>query len=164
MIGSRRTRKFPLVTVTLAAITLLLATAARPVAAQSATNDREASEFFRAGEAAYGRADFAAAARAFEEAHRRAPHAATLYNAGLAWELSPYVAAAMILGAGVTLLLLNTVAETLAWRLAFAVGALVAGAMILARKLRPLLGDASMVGLWLPPSAGYKRGTNLRPG
>ncbi|HEY0713781.1 MAG TPA: hypothetical protein VGF45_13970, partial [Polyangia bacterium] len=27
-----------------------------------------------------------AAARAFEEAHRRAPHAATLYNAGLAWQ------------------------------------------------------------------------------
>ncbi|HVR64095.1 MAG TPA: hypothetical protein VMU50_19485 [Polyangia bacterium] len=88
MVGSHRTPKFPFATVTLSAITVLLAIAARPVAAQSATNDREASEFFRAGEAAYGRADFAAAARAFEEAHRRAPHAATLYNAGLAWELA----------------------------------------------------------------------------
>ncbi|HEY0706687.1 MAG TPA: tetratricopeptide repeat protein [Polyangia bacterium] len=48
--------------------------------------DSQASEFFRAGEAAYVRGDFPAAARAFEEAHRRAPHAATLYNAGLAWQ------------------------------------------------------------------------------
>jgi tetratricopeptide (TPR) repeat protein len=56
--------------------------------AAHAQSDRQASEFFRAGEAAYGRADFPAAARAFEEAHRRAPHAATLYNAGLAWELA----------------------------------------------------------------------------
>lgn len=50
--------------------------------------DRQASEFFRAGEASYARGDFPAAARSFEEAHRRAPHAATLYNAGLAWELA----------------------------------------------------------------------------
>jgi hypothetical protein len=48
--------------------------------------DKQASEFFRAGEASYARGDFPAAARSFEEAHRRAPHGATLYNAGLAWE------------------------------------------------------------------------------
>jgi acyl-[acyl-carrier-protein]-phospholipid O-acyltransferase/long-chain-fatty-acid--[acyl-carrier-protein] ligase len=33
-------------------------------------------------------------------------------------------------------------------------GEVLAGAMILARKLRPLLGDSKMVGLWLPPSVG----------
>ena len=33
-------------------------------------------------------------------------------------------------------------------------GATLAGAMILARKLRPLLGDEAMVGVWLPPSIG----------
>jgi hypothetical protein len=48
--------------------------------------DKQASELFRAGEASYARGDFPSAARSFEEAHRRAPHAATLYNAGLAWE------------------------------------------------------------------------------
>jgi tetratricopeptide (TPR) repeat protein len=53
----------------------------------SAEGDHQASEFFRAGEASYARGDFPAAARSFEEAHRRAPHASTLYNAGLAWEL-----------------------------------------------------------------------------
>jgi tetratricopeptide (TPR) repeat protein len=56
--------------------------------------DAQASEFFRAGEAAYARGDFPAAARAFEEAHRRAPHAATLYNAGLAWQWADQVARA----------------------------------------------------------------------
>jgi tetratricopeptide (TPR) repeat protein len=69
----------------LLATALLCAALTQPAHAQS---DRQASEFFRAGEAAYGRADFPAAARAFEEAHRRAPHAATLYNGGLAWELA----------------------------------------------------------------------------
>src|SRR3954453_15549560 len=39
-----------------------------------------------------------------------------------------------ILGAGATLILLNHVPEELAWRLAFGLGALVGGAMILARK------------------------------
>ena len=88
MVGRPRTRHFSFAALMLAGIALLLAAATRTAAAQSANSDREASEFFRAGEAAYGRADFAAAARAFEEAHRRAPHAATLYNAGLAWELA----------------------------------------------------------------------------
>ena len=54
----------------------------------------QASEFFRAGEASYARGDFPAAARSFEEAHRRAPHAATLYNAALAWEWAQQIARA----------------------------------------------------------------------
>jgi acyl-[acyl-carrier-protein]-phospholipid O-acyltransferase/long-chain-fatty-acid--[acyl-carrier-protein] ligase len=33
-------------------------------------------------------------------------------------------------------------------------GRLLAGAMIFARRLRPLLGDERMVGVWLPPSGG----------
>src|SRR5207248_8188099 len=33
-------------------------------------------------------------------------------------------------------------------------GKVLAGAMCLARHLRPLLGDAAMVGVWLPPGAG----------
>lgn len=33
-------------------------------------------------------------------------------------------------------------------------GEVLAGAMILARRLRPILGDEKMVGVWLPPSAG----------
>ncbi len=88
MVGSPHRRKTPTTAVVIAATALLMAAAARRAAAQGAPSDRQASEFFRAGEAAYGRGDFPAAARAFEEAHRRAPHAATLYNAGLAWELA----------------------------------------------------------------------------
>lgn len=42
-----------------------------------------------------------------------------------------------ILGAGVTLLLLNELPEPLAWRLAFGLGALVGGAMILVRQYVP---------------------------
>jgi MFS family permease len=42
-----------------------------------------------------------------------------------------------ILGAGTTLLLLNSVPETLGWRVAFGVGGLVGGAMILARQYVP---------------------------
>jgi acyl-[acyl-carrier-protein]-phospholipid O-acyltransferase/long-chain-fatty-acid--[acyl-carrier-protein] ligase len=36
----------------------------------------------------------------------------------------------------------------------FRYGEILAGAKIFARRLRPLLGDERMVGLWLPPSAG----------
>src|SRR5262249_537748 len=42
---------------------------------------------FRAATAAYERGDYRAAALAFEEAHRRAPDASALINAGIAWEL-----------------------------------------------------------------------------
>jgi acyl-[acyl-carrier-protein]-phospholipid O-acyltransferase/long-chain-fatty-acid--[acyl-carrier-protein] ligase len=36
----------------------------------------------------------------------------------------------------------------------FRYGEVLAGAKILARRLRPILGDEKMVGVWLPPSAG----------
>ncbi len=45
-----------------------------------------AAEFFRVGKQAFERSDFRAAALAFEEADRRAPHAVAIYNAGLAWD------------------------------------------------------------------------------
>jgi hypothetical protein len=48
--------------------------------------EAEAASLFRAGAAAYERGDFRAAAVAFEDAHRRAPRAATIYNAALAWQ------------------------------------------------------------------------------
>jgi acyl-[acyl-carrier-protein]-phospholipid O-acyltransferase/long-chain-fatty-acid--[acyl-carrier-protein] ligase len=40
------------------------------------------------------------------------------------------------------------------YKLKFRYGEVLVGAKILARRLRPLLGDERMVGLWLPPSAG----------
>jgi len=51
-----------------------------------ASDDAVAAEFFRAARAAYDRADYRAAALAFEEAYARSPKAAVLANAGLAWE------------------------------------------------------------------------------
>ena len=48
-------------------------------------SEAAAAELFRAGAAALGRRDYKAAARAFEEAHARAPRAQAMYNAGLAW-------------------------------------------------------------------------------
>ncbi len=45
-----------------------------------------AAQFFRAGLAAYERHEYRAAALAFEEAFRRAPRAAAMYNAGRGWE------------------------------------------------------------------------------
>lgn len=47
---------------------------------------RVADDLFNAGSAAYQRGEFSAAARAFDEAERRAPRAETSYNAGIAWE------------------------------------------------------------------------------
>jgi hypothetical protein len=45
-----------------------------------------AAETFRAGEAAYQRGDFEAAAHSFEVSHRLAPHPFALFNSGLAWQ------------------------------------------------------------------------------
>lgn len=45
-----------------------------------------ASQFFRAGQAAYDRSEYRAAALAFMEAYRRVPRGAVIYNAGRAWE------------------------------------------------------------------------------
>lgn len=54
----------------------------------------EASAFFRAGRAAFERGDYPAAARAFEEADRRLPAAAAVFNAGRAWEAAEELARA----------------------------------------------------------------------
>ena len=51
-----------------------------------AADDSGAAALFRAAESAYARHDYAAAAVAFEEANRKDPRAATVYNAGLAWQ------------------------------------------------------------------------------
>jgi hypothetical protein len=66
----------------------LLGTAVILGSAAAGADDRDAAaqEIFRAGSAAYERGEFRAAALAFEAAHREAPHAAALYNAGIAWE------------------------------------------------------------------------------
>lgn len=45
-----------------------------------------AAQFFRAGRAAYDRGEYRAAALAFNEAYRRVPKAAAIYDAGRAWE------------------------------------------------------------------------------
>jgi len=45
-----------------------------------------AAQFFEAGASAAKRGDFKVCAEAFTEAHKRAPHGATIYNAGLCWE------------------------------------------------------------------------------
>jgi hypothetical protein len=45
-----------------------------------------AASMFKAASAAYARGEYRAAATAFEEADRRAPRAAAVYNAALAWD------------------------------------------------------------------------------
>jgi hypothetical protein len=54
--------------------------------AQEPEADPAAAQFFRAGLAAYERHEYRAAALAFEEADRRAPRAAAMYNAARAWQ------------------------------------------------------------------------------
>ncbi len=52
-----------------------------------ASEDPEsAARFFKAGKAAYARRENKAAALAFEEAYRRAPRGAAIFNAGFAWD------------------------------------------------------------------------------
>jgi tetratricopeptide (TPR) repeat protein len=58
---------------------------AAPCRAQS-DDERAAARLFRAGAAAFEQRDYTAAANAFEEANRRMPRGATVYNAALAWE------------------------------------------------------------------------------
>jgi hypothetical protein len=45
-----------------------------------------AAQFFETGAAAAERGEFRVCAEAFTEAHKRAPHGATIYNAALCWE------------------------------------------------------------------------------
>jgi hypothetical protein len=55
----------------------------------SATADEaEAASFFSAGQAAFAKRDYKAAAVSFQAAYRAAAHPAASYNAGLAWALS----------------------------------------------------------------------------
>jgi hypothetical protein len=45
-----------------------------------------AAQFFEAGAAAAKKGEYRVCAEAFSEAYKRAPHGATIYNAGLCWE------------------------------------------------------------------------------
>jgi hypothetical protein len=60
--------------------------ASAPARAAGQAPDPTAAEFFRAAVAAYERHEFRAAALAFEEAYRRVPRSAAIYNAGRCWE------------------------------------------------------------------------------
>ncbi|MBE7480688.1 MAG: hypothetical protein HS104_11985 [Polyangiaceae bacterium] len=54
--------------------------------AQGGGETEVAAQFFEAGAAAAKKGEFRVCAEAFTEAHKRAPHGATLYNAALCWE------------------------------------------------------------------------------
>jgi hypothetical protein len=68
----------------LAAAALALALAL-PSTTRADDNADTAAELFRTASAAFARGEYRAAAIGFEEANRRVSHAATLYNAALAW-------------------------------------------------------------------------------
>jgi len=57
-----------------------------PTTSQDGTDKKVAKENFQAGAKAYRNKDFLVAARAFEVAHRLAPHPYAVYNAGVAWD------------------------------------------------------------------------------
>lgn len=54
--------------------------------AQGGGETEVAAQFFEAGVNAAKKGEFRACAEAFTEAHKRAPHGATIYNAALCWE------------------------------------------------------------------------------
>lgn len=54
--------------------------------AQGGSETDVAAQFFEAGAAAAKKGEFRVCAEAFTEAHKRAPHGATLYNAALCWD------------------------------------------------------------------------------
>jgi hypothetical protein len=58
---------------------------ASPRAARADENADTAAQLFRSASAAFSRGEHRAAAIGFEEANRRVPHAATLFNAAVAW-------------------------------------------------------------------------------
>lgn len=64
----------------------LLLTMALCSTAAAVDDERTAEEFFTAAATAYHRGEFRAAAEAFESAHAHAPRAATILNAGRAWD------------------------------------------------------------------------------
>ncbi len=55
-------------------------------ASEDGTDKKVARENFQAGTKAYRNKDYLVAARAFEVAHRLAPHPFAVYNAGIAWD------------------------------------------------------------------------------
>lgn len=55
-------------------------------AAEDGTDKKVARENFQAGTKAYRSGDYLVAARAFEVAHRLAPHPFAVYNAGISWD------------------------------------------------------------------------------
>lgn len=67
-------------------LAFVLVCASANARAADSPDTRDAAQLFRAGQAAYDHGDHEAAARAFEEAYRRAPRAAAAYNAGRAWQ------------------------------------------------------------------------------
>lgn len=69
-----------------AALALSMSTLVFSASARADEATRVADDLFNAASAAYQRGDYSAAARAFEEAGRRAPRPETSYNAGIAWE------------------------------------------------------------------------------
>jgi hypothetical protein len=64
---------------------VLLAMPARATAAGDDDDKAAAQQQFQAGQKAFAAGDFRAAAEAFEEAYRRKPHHAPLWNAARAW-------------------------------------------------------------------------------
>jgi len=68
--------------------TLLLAACVALSTGTVAAQDKgaEAAKLFEQGSHAFERNEFAAAAMAFEAAHKLLPHGATIYNAALAWD------------------------------------------------------------------------------
>jgi len=57
-----------------------------PAPASASGSEAEADAFFRAGSAAFAQGDHRAAAQSFEEAYRRVPRGASIYNAAAAWD------------------------------------------------------------------------------
>ena len=68
-----------------AAVGLCVALALSGATGDARADETSATEAFRAGEAAYARGEYRAAALSFEAAFREQPHAAALYNAGRSW-------------------------------------------------------------------------------
>ena len=65
---------------------LLVLLSAAPALESQETLTARAAQHFREAREAYARGESAEAARLFEQAAREAPHAASLFNAALAWE------------------------------------------------------------------------------
>ncbi len=78
----------------LASLVAVLVAIAFPPQALASDAKREAQALFQAGAKAYARGEFAAAARAFEAAHDKAPAGPVVLNAARAWDAAKYRARA----------------------------------------------------------------------